>query len=462
MASVRPAGPASHGRPTQRFDVTAGGLIATGGALLAIAICLTVLATVAETPAVLPALAAGAVVVAGMLLRPKWIFPAFLGLTWTSLKPSILGGVPSPIEVGALIFMGVAVVLAFRRPSLTRETALVTIILGLSVLVSALTSTTGVAFESLLPFFKTLVFLPIAALCVITLRDAERVATALAITGAILGAGAIFSVLVGPTPLFQLQNLDDINEAPRAVGQFGEATFFALSLAVLMPFALYHVAKGGKAMLFGAATAVLLTGGVLAAGSRGSLMTIVFVLLLFGWWSGSRRLRLAGIGVVGMVLLLLPLFAAQAASSRERTVSGRATENVIAAQMWADYPLTGVGHRQYPVLYRDYARYTGNDERVLREPHNLVLEIAAEQGVVGVLSWIIAGLVVAFSVVRARLWTSMLGKSVLMAFFAYFFVTLFQHGSQNRLLFMLVGLTLAMSAAIIQPRRPQARSRALT
>jgi len=460
MASVSRASPPAHGRPTPRFDVTAGALIATGGALLAVAICLSALAIVAEVPAMLPALAAGAVVGAGMLLRPRWIFPAFLGLTWTSLKPSILGGAPSPIEVGALVFMGVAVVLAFRRPSVTRETALVTIVLGLSVLVSALTSKTGLAFESLMPFFKTLVFLPIAALCVTTLRDAERVVTALAITGAILGAGAIFSVIVGPTVLFPLQNLDDANEAPRAVGQFGEATFFALSLAVLMPFALYQVAKGGKAMLFGGATAVLLTGGVLAAGSRGSLMTIVLVLLVFGWWSGSWRLRWAGIGVVGMVLVLLPLFAAQAASSRERAISGRATENVIAAQMWADYPVTGVGHRQYPELYRDYARYTGNDPRVLREPHNLVLEIAAEQGVVGVLSWIVAGLAVAFSVVRARLWTSMLGKSVLMAVFAYFFVTLFQHGSQNRLLFMLVGLMLAMSAAILQPRQPRSSRRA--
>jgi hypothetical protein len=61
--------------------------------------------------------------------------------------------------------------------------------------------------------------------------------------------------------------------------------------------------------------------------------------------------------------------------------------------------------------------------------------------------------VVALAVIRARLWTSLLGKAVLMSIAAYFFCTLFLHGSQMRLLYLLVGLTLAMSAAVVASGR---------
>jgi O-antigen ligase len=424
-----------------------------GASLLAVALCLNALAIVASRPAVVPALAVGAVGIAAMLLRPAWVFPALVGLTWTSLGTAVLGGLPSPIEVGALAFLGVAAVRAFQRTALTREVLLVCALFGLPVVIAALTSRNAAALEILPTYGKNLVFLLLVALCVVSVRDVQRVAMALTITGAILGAGAIFSVLVGPTALFPLQNLDDATEAPRAVGPFGEANFFALSLAVLVPFALFQVARGGRVALFGALTTIILTGGVLAAGSRGGLLTILVVLIGYAWWSGNRRLRWSALGVICSVALLVPIFAGQAASSRGRTIEGRATENLIAAQMWADFPVTGVGPGQYPDLYRDYARGMGNDPRVLRHPHNLILELAAEQGTIGLFSWLCAALVVALAVIRARLWTSLLGKAVLMSIGAYFFCTLFLHGSQMRLLYMLVGLTLAMSAAVVASGR---------
>jgi hypothetical protein len=252
---VATAGPAlrpARGRPSLHgLDATTTALIAVGASLLAVALCLNALAIVASRPAVLPILAVGAIGIAAMLVQPAWIFPALVGLTWSSLGTAVLGGLPSPIEVGALAFLVVALIRAAKRPALSREALLVCALFGLPVVIAAFTARSDAALAVVPDLGKDLVFLFLVALCVVSLRDVQRVAMALTVTGFILGAGAIYSVLVGPTPLFPLQNVNDAVEAPRAVGPFGEANFFALSLAVLVPFALFQVARGGRVAVFG-------------------------------------------------------------------------------------------------------------------------------------------------------------------------------------------------------------------
>jgi O-antigen ligase len=453
MPAARPAPRGLGAAPPQRADLTTSLLVAAGASLLAVAVCLNALLFVSRQPALLPALALGAVVAGAMLLQPAWIFPAFVGVTWTSIRPEMLGGLPSPIELGAIVFLAVAGVRMVHRPALVRDVALVTLLLGLPLVVASLMSANPEAVTILPDELKGLLFLPLVAFCVVSARDVDRVASVLTFTGAVLGAGAISTILVGPSHFFPIADVDLRVEAPRAVGPFGEANFFALSLAMLMPFALLQVTRGGKAAWMGAATALLLTGGVLAAGSRGGLLTILVISVATAWWSGDRRLRYATVATFCGLVLLLPLFAGQAQSSQERSIEGRATENVIAAVMWADHPIVGVGPKQYPVLYRDYARDIGSDARVLREPHNLVLELAAEQGLVGLLAWSAVALITALAVVHARMWTTMLGKSVLLSLGAYFFGTLFLHGSQVRLMYMLIGLILALSSAMLASRR---------
>jgi hypothetical protein len=54
-----------------------------------------------------------------------------VGVTWTSIRPEMLGGLPSPIEVGAIVFIALAGVRMVRRPALVRDVALITLLLGL-------------------------------------------------------------------------------------------------------------------------------------------------------------------------------------------------------------------------------------------------------------------------------------------------------------------------------------------
>src|SRR5206468_863211 len=116
-----------------------------------------------------------------------------------------------------------------------------------------------------------------------------------------------------------------------------------------------------------------------------------------------------------------------------RTVAGRLTENRIAVAMFRDRPLLGVGPGRYRERYRDYARRIGNDVRPVREAHSLPLQIAAEQGLIGLLGWMSAALAIAATALRRRVFDHLAGRALGAALATYATGSLFLHGSQLRL-----------------------------
>lgn len=388
---------------------------------------------------------------------PQWIVPGYLGLVWTLVPASALGGL-SPIEVGGAAMLGLAAWRATKRPDVAATTALV---IGLA----AIPVVTGWAFATLdagLPKdqFRDLAFIAIAALGLTSVGDVDRTVRAIAVVGLVLGVGALYSVYVAPTGLFPLETDPYGVEAARAAGPFGESNFFALSLAAAAPMQYFVAIRGGAWRYVGVAGLIAVLGGIVAAGSRGGMLAALAGLGLCIVFSGSlgasgRRIRLVGAAAILGVALLVPTLSAQVESSTKRTVSGRATENRIAVAMFGDRPLVGVGPNVYPLLYRDYARDIGNDPRPQREPHNLYLQILAEQGIAGAIGWLGAALVVGRAVVRRRIWEEPAGQAVLFALAAYAVGSLFLHGANLRLLFVLVGMALALA---FTPREPGSSS----
>jgi O-antigen ligase len=122
--------------------------------------------------------------------------------------------------------------------------------------------------------------------------------------------------------------------------------------------------------------------------------------------------------------------------------------------MFADHPLVGVGPSTYPLLYRDYTRRIGNDPRVDREPHSLPLQIAAEQGLAGILGWIGLLVLIVRLTIAHRVWTTRVGLTLLVSLGTYAFGSLFLHGSQLRVPYMLVGALIAVAWAT--DREPEA------
>lgn len=429
-------------------------LAAAGASLVSVCVVVIVLqhaATGAATGAILGLAVGGVALVA---LAPQWLLPGWVALTWMSLGQSVYGGLPSPVQLGGMGFAAAGLLLLARRTTAERRALAVGVpvfvAIAIPLLVAGLLSPEG----SVLPSdqLQDLSFILAPALMVRSRADAERVAIALVVCGIVLGAGAVWSVLVGPTGIFKLDGTDTTIQSHRAAGPFGESNFFALSLAVLVPLALHVAGRGRWLRVLGLVGVIALAAGILAAGSRGALIAFVAAAIGHSILTNGRA-RLWAIGGVVVVAALLPLFSLQVKAANERSVSGRATENRIAVAMFADHPITGVGPLVYPVLYRDYARDIGNDPRSGREPHSLPLEILAEQGLAGVIGWLTALGLLWAGARRAGMLRHRVGRAVLLSIGTYGVCSLFLHGSQQRLLFLLIGLVLALTAV---GRREQA------
>lgn len=423
-------------------------LLALGAALVAVAAAFAALRVGVAAPRALAVLALGSAAGLVLLWRPRWLIPCFLGLTWTSIGGRYFGGFPSPIEIGGVLLTPVAGWLALSRLRFAKEVVLIAALLALPVVVTGLTAVDGPVVGT--DRLKDLLFLFVVALCVRGSLDVERTFVALALIAIFLGAGAVFSVTVHPTELFPLNEDPTSDQAARAAGPFGESNFFALSLAAIVPLLMHLVTRGGWRTWLGAVALGAALAGILAAGSRGGLLSATAGLVAFGLLSGGRA-RLAAVGAIAAAALMVPAFAAQAQSSGRRSVSGRLTENLVAANMFADHPIVGVGPQRYPRYYRDYTRRIGNDPRYDRAPHSLPGEIAAEQGLTGLLGWL-GALIALLQFARARrLWGDPVARAALLSIFTFGVGSLFLHGSQLRLLYALVGLALACGAAARRP-----------
>jgi O-antigen ligase len=440
---------------TAAVNASPGALVVIGAISVAVVAAFVGLGLLFREPSFLPVLMIGAALAVFLIAKPDWIVPVFIAVTWAALPGRLFGGLPSPVEAGGALLLLYAAYLALTHREVARNALVVMALLGIPLIASALVSPEGTAVPA--GDLRELLFLFIAAMCVTGLGSAERVAVALVFAALILGLGGVWSILVGPTDLFPLiedgpEVLPSAREAPRAGGPFGEPNFYALSLAAVTPLALHLVAIGGWYRLLGGSALAAIAGGILAAGSRGAAGAMLFALVAVAIVASNRQLRLGAVATVLVAAALVPLFGSQAESSANRSVGGRATENQVALAMMGDHPVAGVGPDRYDDLYRDYSRHIGDDPRPVREAHSLPLEIAAEQGIVGILGWLIAGgVVLAYSLSRG-IWRHALGRALLISVATYLVGSLFLHGSQLRLLFMLVGVTLAYAASLGEAR----------
>ena len=423
-------------------------LIALGAVLLAASLPLIALRFLSLKPGLFPFLVLGVVVGAYLLRNPRWIIPGYIALVWTSIDAGYFGGLPSPIETSGLVLLSFATWQALVRLDYAREVLVVCALIALPLLAAGLASPEGMIIPRGL--LKDLTFLFLIALCVRTVDDVERAAVTLSFVGIFLGAGSLFSVFVHPTRLFPLKAPDIAFQVipPRAAGPIGDPNFFALVMAALVPFALYLIARGGRRQLLGIASILVLIGGVFATGSRGGLLAVGFAIVGAGIIMPVPRLRIAAAAVVLCTILALPVFATQRQDASARSTEGRLTENMVAVAMFGDHPVTGIGPGQYPGLYRDYTRDIGNDPRQVREAHSFPLQIAAEEGIAGIIGWVIAFVTVFRFALGRGVWRLLLGRAVMLSIATYMVASLFLHGDEVRLLYVLLGMLLALGYAL--------------
>lgn len=202
--------------------------------------------------------------------------------------------------------------------------------------------------------------------------------------------------------------------------------FFGPTLAMLSPLLLEHARRNWPAPFWVIAFTLTL-GAVLIAGMRAGWLTMGLVLVVYVWLMfrrENRELRKASLSIPVLVVtaiiasyMVSPLFQARLEQSMIITEGTEAA--VIAASnrripifktslvMFEAHPVNGVGVRAFPKAYMEYAaeddihiRLSGGKSGATHA-HNLVLEVMADTGSLGLL-----GMIVGFGLVL-RFWKSM-------------------------------------------------------
>ena len=266
---------------------------------------------------------------------------------------------------------------------------------------------------------RYLPFMWLVAIAVATPQRRRVTFGGLALVTGVWAFDALLQAFAGTSPLFwgldQLKWLlsghglcspQEAAMADRLAGIFGPCNLkFGQVLASLSPFLLFFVGLRWGRWSWVLAAAVV--GVVLVyAGSRASLITYGLVLLVSGWrlLGGKWLLLLILAGVIGVAAV-----AAGSSQVRERfertamafgdgahgineALSGRAQIWAAALCMVREHPINGVGARgfreAYPHCNPDASQAPVWGDGPALHAHQIVLEILAETGLLGLLLWI--------------------------------------------------------------------------
>ncbi|MEO8287343.1 MAG: O-antigen ligase family protein [Chloroflexota bacterium] len=282
----------------------------------------------------------------------------------------------------------------------------------------------------------------------------------------------------------KVTGITELSEAPRPGGTIGDANYYGQNLLLVLPFGLYLASRGRKPLgrLAGVVATMVLIAAVIFTYSRGDLLAlvaIVFAALLYK--KPPLPLILSGLVLLGLLLSFLPTtyFARlsalveiaggnRSAIIAESSLRGRAGAVAAAVGMFADHPILGVGRNNYPLYELDYVAGTS---LALKSqgipPHDLYLEIAAEQGVVGLI--VMAGILLtaAQALREARRRFLALGDGSAaelvvwlgIGLFGYLVTSVFLHGAFLYMLWLQLALIVAArqvarSGSIIEWRNP--------
>lgn len=206
----------------------------------------------------------------------------------------------------------------------------------------------------------------------------------------------------------------------RLGGPFSSPNYFALVLLVTVPMgiALLRTSISGFERLLVAGLLVPICLTVLLTFSRGGSVLLVVLIALSFRRSRLTPLRIMlGVVVLAALVSVTPprvwdrlgtLVAPITGGGEQKTIVDESVELRIGAQataieMFISHPFLGVGAGNFPALYQEYSRWLGLRTRSAEyTPHNLYLEILAETGAVGLVTFMITAIVPLVTLRRAR------------------------------------------------------------
>lgn len=411
---------------------------------------------------------------------------AFVGVTGLNLTDVLTDryGLPSLVKPLMLTMLAMIAFEAVRLRRLPEGDApgIGTVILfcaiaGISTIFAFRTEAAFEAFSDLIKNAAVAVVVGVLAASRLALR--RTTAAFLAALG-VLAAIAAYQALTGDydSDFMGLGGADVLHiagatDAYRLFGPFTDPNSFARILLLAIPIAIYELAHAPShpgRVLAGLALSCVLT-ALIFTYSRGALIG-----LLVTFAAVAIRLRKRWRLLLGLVVfsaLTIAAFAPETLWDRlgaavglvagagtnlrvgDESIGNRLDEMLIALRMFAENPIIGVGLGNYAELFQQYAiDATAIFRHEDRQAHSRFLEIAAEQGMIGLLAF--AGL----------LWVSMRGLwaaahnpaladadrdlayAIGLAVASYLTASIFLHDDYPRYFWLFIGMAIAVPVAL--------------
>jgi len=272
-----------------------------------------------------------------------------------------------------------------------------------------------------------------------------------------------FAQIAIPEQLVE-QGVEVVNTTARQAGPLGETNRYAQIMGMLLPLSLtaFTLRRSRTAGILAAAAIAIIGSATVLTLSRGiavGLGITFLVATVLGYVRIRYMLFCLGLGaILALVsprvgqrvetLMEIASFVVKKSGPVDDAVRGRATEMLAALEMFTEHPILGVGPGMYKYHYQMYARRIGGRvHQEERRSHNLYLDVAAENGLAGLVLLIAMGGLALRDLRRARealLETdpvaAQLATGFFMAILAYFTTALFLHAAFIRYLWMIMAL----------------------
>jgi putative inorganic carbon (HCO3(-)) transporter len=438
----------------------------------------TFLAAIVPVPLALAVITAAAAV--AVVLRPDWglallIFVTYLGIAEILVATYNFPSIVKFTAVALVAAVGLRWACSGVRPGgdMTAVAALGLVWLGAAASLLNMDSLEA-SQESLNRLARDIVF-AVAVLTIVTRAETLRMlAWTLVLAGAVTAAVTVHQYFtesfdrdyfgLGKAELHQI--VGEI-ASYRVGGHIGEPNYYAQTLLIVIPFAADRTLNEPRRWLRALAGVALLVCvlAVIVTFSRGAFVALVAMTLalVLRWASQPRALAIILLSAV-LVWLAAPsdywdrLRAVGPAPSSDMAVEdvsleGRRAEMIVAWNMFLDHPLLGVGDGNYPAKFQSYVQKLHLPPRhENREAHSLYLEIAAERGLIGLLTFGALIVIAGHRIVRARRKLRSAGlddpahiaTAIAISLFGFGVSAMFLHGAYARYLWIVIGLALSL------------------
>lgn len=415
-------------------------------------------------------------------VRPDLVAIIVLAITWGYMSEiaNKYHGIPS---ISKPIVVLLVVVLMFRFLFVRRERLVFDRII-LWMLVFFVVICSGLIYARypdqtmlmVIDFAKDISLVWVLINFVVSVKNLERGVWLLLGIGAVLGALAFYQEITGShdrnfggLARSQIAHIsDDFANRPRAGGPMGEPNAFGQQLLVLVPLGLWGIMRGRSrlARSFAVFATISCIAGVVLSFSRSSYVSLGLALILFMVY---KKLDFRYILLLILMTVTLYLFAPPEFQSRFSTLENllpgregvysegsflrRSVEMRMALNMFADYPIAGVGARNFRMLYPAYIRDDGSPVPLeQRDAHSFYLEIAAEHGLLGLIPFCVILFLTWRRMSRTRQVALEAGDARLVdlsialqsGFAGYLLSATFLHGVYSRFLWLQVAIAIIL------------------